>query len=50
MQITGPERDLHSGNDGGVFAEPMVDLLRVMATLVGPGGRVQVSGATGAGG
>ncbi|GFR43583.1 hypothetical protein Agub_g4680, partial [Astrephomene gubernaculifera] len=44
VQITGPERDLHSGNDGGVFSEPMVDLLRVMATLVGPGGRVQVPG------
>ncbi|KAG2445688.1 hypothetical protein HXX76_000296 [Chlamydomonas incerta] len=44
VQITGPERDLHSGNDGGVFAEPMVDLLRVMATMVGSGGRVQVPG------
>ncbi|EFJ51074.1 hypothetical protein VOLCADRAFT_57861, partial [Volvox carteri f. nagariensis] len=44
VQITGPERDLHSGNDGGVFAEPMVDLLRVMATLVGSGGKVQIDG------
>ncbi|GLC44069.1 hypothetical protein PLESTB_000932700 [Pleodorina starrii] len=44
VQITGPERDLHSGNDGGVFSEPMVDLLRVMATLVGQGGKVQVPG------
>ncbi|GIL70254.1 hypothetical protein Vretifemale_1091 [Volvox reticuliferus] len=44
VQITGPERDLHSGNDGGVFSEPMVDLIRVMATLVGPNGKVQVPG------
>ncbi|GLI58924.1 hypothetical protein VaNZ11_000709 [Volvox africanus] len=44
VQITGPERDLHSGNDGGVFSEPMVDLIRVMATLVGPSGKVQVRG------
>ncbi|GIL47514.1 hypothetical protein Vafri_4310 [Volvox africanus] len=44
VQITGPDRDLHSGNDGGVFSEPMVDLIRVMATLVGPSGKVQVRG------
>lgn len=29
LQISGPERDVHSGNDGGVFDEPMVDLLKV---------------------
>jgi len=32
--VTGLKRDLHSGNDGGVFNEPMVDLVNVIGTLV----------------
>jgi len=28
-QVKGPERDLHSGNDGGVFNEPLADLTKV---------------------
>lgn len=39
-QISGPERDVHSGNDGGVFDEPMVDLLKVGGS--NSGGRVQI--------
>lgn len=44
VQVSGPDRDLHSGNDGGMFAEPMVDLVRVVSTLMSPGGRVLVKG------
>jgi len=36
-QVSGPQRDLHSGNDGGVICEPMMDLVKVMATLLEPG-------------
>ncbi len=28
-QVRGPARDLHSGNDGGVFNEPLADLTKV---------------------
>ena len=34
QQISGPERDIHSGNDGGVFNEPMSDLVKLLAGLV----------------
>ncbi len=27
IEVSGPERDVHSGNDGGVFEEPMADLV-----------------------
>lgn len=30
-QVSGPQRDIHSGNDGGVFCEPMMDLIKVGA-------------------
>jgi len=36
-QVSGPQRDLHSGNDGGVFCEPMMDLVKVMSSLLEPG-------------
>ena len=29
LQVRGPARDLHSGNDGGVFNEPLADLTKV---------------------
>jgi len=29
IEVAGPERDVHSGNDGGVFNEPMMDLAKV---------------------
>ncbi len=29
VQVRGPARDLHSGNDGGVFNEPLADLTKV---------------------
>ncbi|KAK2079339.1 hypothetical protein QBZ16_003030 [Prototheca wickerhamii] len=34
IEVTGPERDLHSGNEGGVFSEPLADLSKVLASLV----------------
>ena len=42
--MSGPERDLHSGNDGGVFHEPMADLVQLLGSLHGPGGKVSVPG------
>lgn len=38
IEVRGPPKDLHSGNDGGVLAEPLADLAKVLASLVGPGG------------
>jgi hypothetical protein len=43
-QVSGPERDLHSGNDGGVFSEPMADLVQLLGALHGPGGKISVPG------
>jgi di- and tripeptidase/Cys-Gly metallodipeptidase DUG1 len=42
--VSGPDRDVHSGNDGGVFDEPMVDLAKLVATFTAPGGRIAVPG------
>ena len=33
VEVSGPEKDLHSGNDGGAFSEPMRDLVKVLSTL-----------------
>jgi hypothetical protein len=43
-QVSGPQRDLHSGNDGGVFSEPMADLVQLLGSLHGPGGQISVPG------
>ena len=29
IEVRGPSRDLHSGNEGGVFTEPLADLSKV---------------------
>lgn len=42
--MSGPRRDLHSGNDGGVFSEPMADLVQLLGSLHGPGGKISVPG------
>jgi di- and tripeptidase/Cys-Gly metallodipeptidase DUG1 len=42
IEVSGPERDVHSGNDGGVFEEPMADLVRVRVFVLG--GRSSVFG------
>jgi hypothetical protein len=44
LQVSGPERDLHSGNDGGMFSEPMADLVQLLGALHGPGGKISVPG------
>ncbi|GMH45158.1 hypothetical protein BSKO_13115 [Bryopsis sp. KO-2023] len=44
VTVTGPKRDLHSGNDGGVFNEPLVDLVRILATLVDSHNSILVPG------
>lgn len=44
IEVTGPVRDLHSGNDGGVFNEPMTDLLAVLATLTDSNATALVDG------
>ncbi|EDO15379.1 hypothetical protein Kpol_460p14 [Vanderwaltozyma polyspora DSM 70294] len=42
--IQGPAADLHSGVFGGVIAEPMVDLIKVMGTLVDSNGKILIEG------
>ncbi|KAF6241919.1 hypothetical protein COO60DRAFT_1279749 [Scenedesmus sp. NREL 46B-D3] len=44
LVVSGPERDLHSGNDSGVFSEPMADLVQLLGALHGPGGKISVPG------
>lgn len=34
VEVRGPEKDLHSGNEGGVFVEPLSCLNKVLASLV----------------
>ncbi|KAL6762356.1 hypothetical protein V8C86DRAFT_1825219 [Haematococcus lacustris] len=40
VQVSGPARDVHSGNDGGVFVEPLMDLIALMGTVMEPGSTV----------
>lgn len=42
--IEGPAADLHSGIFGGVVAEPMVDLVQVLSSLVNSRGQILVKG------
>ncbi|CAL8463359.1 g2893 [Coccomyxa elongata] len=44
VEVKGPARDLHSGNDGGVFNEPLADLMKVLASLVDNDNRILVPG------
>ena len=43
-QVKGPERDIHSGNDGGVFNEPLSDLTKLLASLVDSRNSIMVPG------
>lgn len=43
---SGPSRDLHSGNEGGVFCEPLSDLSKVLASLVDSRSNIQVCAAS----
>lgn len=44
ITITGPGADLHSGVFGGIVNEPMIDLSKVLATLVDTKGQIQIDG------
>ncbi|CAK7903300.1 cys-Gly metallodipeptidase Dug1p [[Candida] anglica] len=44
VSIKGPGADLHSGIFGGIIAEPMTDLVKVLAQLVDGNGRILIPG------
>ena len=44
LNLTGPNRDLHSGSFGGSVTNPVNTLARMMAALVDENGRVQIPG------
>jgi len=44
LTVSGPGQDLHSGVFGGSAQEPLVDLVRVLATLVDTDGVIQIPG------
>lgn len=42
--IQGPGADLHSGMFGGIVAEPMIDLMQVLSSLVDSQGNIKIQG------
>ncbi|KAK6456975.1 glutamate carboxypeptidase-like protein [Scheffersomyces xylosifermentans] len=44
--VEGPGADLHSGIFGGIIAEPMTDLIKVMSTLVDSIGKILIPGVS----
>jgi Cys-Gly metallodipeptidase DUG1 len=44
IAVKGPAADLHSGLFGGIVAEPMTDLIKVLATLVDTNGKILIKG------
>jgi acetylornithine deacetylase/succinyl-diaminopimelate desuccinylase-like protein len=42
--VRGANRDLHSGTFGGAVANPINALCRILASLKGPDGRIQIAG------
>lgn len=42
VEVTGPNRDLHSGHFGGAVANPINVLCEMMASIIGPDGRITV--------
>lgn len=44
VRITGARHDLHSGGYGGVAANPIHELSRILSALVGPNGEVNLHG------
>lgn len=42
VEVTGPNRDLHSGHFGGAVANPINTLCEMMAKIVGEDGRIQI--------
>lgn len=43
-QVSGPRRDLHSGNEGGVFNEPLADLTKLLATCIDSHSNILIPG------
>lgn len=44
LEVSGPSKDLHSGRFGGSVHEPMVDLVKLLASLVDSKGNILVPG------
>lgn len=44
IEVTGPNRDLHSGHFGGAVANPALVLCELLAGVTGPDGRIVVPG------
>lgn len=44
LSVKGPGKDLHSGVFGGTVHEPMTDLVKLMASLVEPNGKILIPG------
>lgn len=44
IAINGPGADLHSGIFGGIIAEPMTDLVKILSTLVDVNGKINIPG------
>jgi len=45
VKLSGPKRNLHSGVDGGVIREPMMDLVAILSTLASPEcGTIKIAG------
>lgn len=42
IEVTGPNRDLHSGHFGGAVANPINVLCEMLARVVGPDGRIAI--------
>lgn len=44
IKVDGPKADLHSGVFGGCIAEPMIDLVQLLSTLVNSKGEILIPG------
>lgn len=44
VEVTGPNRDLHSGHFGGAVANPINELCKLMARIVDEDGRITIPG------
>ncbi|KAF9046463.1 hypothetical protein BJ165DRAFT_1345379 [Panaeolus papilionaceus] len=44
VEISNDRPDLHSGIEGGAVAEPMIDMVKVLSTLVGTTKQIQIPG------
>ncbi len=44
LRLTGPKQDLHSGTFGGGVTNPVNCLSQLLASLIGPGGKVRIPG------